>query len=163
MESKSTPPTQPVPEPSRHLWVVADGRRVLGPGWRCPDCDYDLRGLRDPRCPKCGMRFAIRQSTILPASTWYAIALAGLNLASIACLLFFMFAKEPRSSFLPSIPIITAIRFYIALPLSVVFGLVSIFVGVHCAMARSRSWVLILASVVPVVLAILTLFAFVQS
>src|SRR4051812_9296702 len=24
---------------------------------RCPLCDYNLRGLTDPRCPECGHRF----------------------------------------------------------------------------------------------------------
>src|SRR5258706_9238062 len=24
---------------------------------RCPMCDYNLRGLREPRCPECGYRF----------------------------------------------------------------------------------------------------------
>ena len=24
---------------------------------RCPLCDYDLRGLSEPRCPECGHRF----------------------------------------------------------------------------------------------------------
>lgn len=27
---------------------------------RCPLCDYDLRGLSEPRCPECGYRFAWR-------------------------------------------------------------------------------------------------------
>jgi hypothetical protein len=25
---------------------------------RCPLCDYDLRGLTEPRCPECGYQFA---------------------------------------------------------------------------------------------------------
>lgn len=27
---------------------------------RCPLCDYDLRGLTEPRCPECGYRFDLQ-------------------------------------------------------------------------------------------------------
>ena len=30
---------------------------VRGEGHRCPLCEYDLRGLTEPRCPECGYRF----------------------------------------------------------------------------------------------------------
>src|SRR5690348_6555559 len=29
----------------------------------CPLCEYNLRGLREPRCPECGYRFAWRDLT----------------------------------------------------------------------------------------------------
>ena len=29
-------------------------RPELPPGWRCPSCDYDLRGLSGTVCPECG-------------------------------------------------------------------------------------------------------------
>ena len=28
---------------------------------RCPECDYDLRGLTEPRCPECGKAFSSRK------------------------------------------------------------------------------------------------------
>ena len=28
---------------------------------RCPECDYDLRGLTEPRCPECGKAFSSRE------------------------------------------------------------------------------------------------------
>jgi hypothetical protein len=34
---------------------------------RCPACDYNLRGLAEPRCPECGHRF--QWETLLDAST----------------------------------------------------------------------------------------------
>src|SRR5438876_5459084 len=40
----SSPP--PVPE-----WSA------LGEESRCPLCEYNLRGLSEPRCPECGYRF----------------------------------------------------------------------------------------------------------
>jgi hypothetical protein len=32
-------------------------------GIRCPICDYDLRGLVEPRCPECGYRFTWEELT----------------------------------------------------------------------------------------------------
>lgn len=29
-------------------------------GWQCPECGYDLRGLRETVCPECGSRFDAR-------------------------------------------------------------------------------------------------------
>src|SRR5687768_18578285 len=29
----------------------------VGEDLRCPLCDYDLRGLTEPRCPECGYAF----------------------------------------------------------------------------------------------------------
>ena len=40
-----TPPAAPPDAPSLHEAV------------QCPLCDYDLRGLTEPRCPECGYRF----------------------------------------------------------------------------------------------------------
>ena len=41
-----------------------DAENSVGPDWDairhdvpCPLCDYNLRGLRDPRCPECGYQF----------------------------------------------------------------------------------------------------------
>ncbi|MGE3182805.1 MAG: hypothetical protein AB7N71_14335 [Phycisphaerae bacterium] len=28
-------------------------------GWRCRECDYDLTGVGEPRCPECGVRFDV--------------------------------------------------------------------------------------------------------
>jgi ssDNA-binding Zn-finger/Zn-ribbon topoisomerase 1 len=27
----------------------------------CPECDYDLTGLREARCPECGTRYTLDQ------------------------------------------------------------------------------------------------------
>jgi len=51
------------PSPDAAATVPA-GDPAAMPDWaaakepvRCPLCDYDLRGLSDPRCPECGYRF----------------------------------------------------------------------------------------------------------
>jgi hypothetical protein len=43
---------------SAPAWALA-GDLVLG----CPLCDYNLRGLTDPRCPECGYQFQWRDLT----------------------------------------------------------------------------------------------------
>jgi len=35
----------------------ADAAPVSGEAVHCPLCEYDLRGLTEPRCPECGFRF----------------------------------------------------------------------------------------------------------
>lgn len=42
------PAAAPVPPPPAH---------VTRDDLQCPLCDYDLRGLAEPRCPECGYRF----------------------------------------------------------------------------------------------------------
>jgi hypothetical protein len=46
LEIPATPPAFTTPDWSSH------GEKVP-----CPLCDYDLRGLHDPRCPECGYQF----------------------------------------------------------------------------------------------------------
>lgn len=39
-------------KPAPPVWADVDGEAI------CPLCDYNLRGLTEPRCPECGYRFA---------------------------------------------------------------------------------------------------------
>jgi len=50
-DAAEPPPALDVP----HL-AAPDWSAVTGPV-PCPLCDYDLRGLAEPRCPECGYRF----------------------------------------------------------------------------------------------------------
>lgn len=34
------------------------------PGFNCPDCDYDLRGLPDRNCPECGRHFTMSDARL---------------------------------------------------------------------------------------------------
>src|SRR5215207_1118651 len=43
----------PTPQQSGSAGAAADD----GAGLHCPLCDYDLRGLVEPRCPECGHAF----------------------------------------------------------------------------------------------------------
>lgn len=45
---------------------VADRRADRLQSGRCPSCEYNLTGLREPRCPECGT--ALAPSTIPPAA-----------------------------------------------------------------------------------------------
>lgn len=37
---------------------------------RCPNCDYDLRGLTEDRCPECGRRFSSREVATYAETRW---------------------------------------------------------------------------------------------
>ena len=56
-------PVEPVPEdappapPLGHPADSAPPAPAAGDDLRCPLCEYDLRGLVEPRCPECGYRF----------------------------------------------------------------------------------------------------------
>ncbi len=50
-------------------WAWADQVRtgVGGPRIICPKCNYDMRGLDQPRCPECGSRYTLDE--LLAANT----------------------------------------------------------------------------------------------
>ena len=48
--AEGAPPARSAPEPAPDWSAV---REVV----RCPLCEYDLRGLSEPRCPECGFTF----------------------------------------------------------------------------------------------------------
>lgn len=54
MSDTAPSPPAPVPATRQQAAESADPREAV----RCPLCDYDLRGLTEPRCPECGYRFA---------------------------------------------------------------------------------------------------------
>ena len=37
---------------------------------RCPKCDYDLRGLTEPRCPECGEAFSSQEVAAYAEQRW---------------------------------------------------------------------------------------------
>lgn len=49
--------------------VAFDRPSVADSGLRCPECEYNLTGLTDPRCPECGTTFdwdEVRQAAACP-------------------------------------------------------------------------------------------------
>ena len=36
----------------------------------CPKCDYDLRGLTEPRCPECGEAFSLQEVAAYAEQRW---------------------------------------------------------------------------------------------
>lgn len=39
-------------------------------GYHCPNCDYDVRGLTEPRCPECGKTFSTREVAAYKDRRW---------------------------------------------------------------------------------------------
>lgn len=72
-------------------WIAPDAKAKQTQALPCPQCGYDLRGLRSDRCPECGKVLnatAIRQAEHkrdgINDSTWFdakAVAMAGVGLA----------------------------------------------------------------------------------
>ena len=48
--------------------VVVSSTEV--PEYHCPECDYDLRGLTEPRCPECGRAFSTREVAAYEKRRW---------------------------------------------------------------------------------------------
>ncbi|MBU0618341.1 MAG: hypothetical protein KKI02_11535 [Planctomycetes bacterium] len=49
--------------------AAPDGPAAIDTGLRCPECEYNLTGLADPRCPECGTTFDwedVRQAAECP-------------------------------------------------------------------------------------------------
>ncbi len=66
---------------------------------RCPNCDYDLRGLVEPRCPECGQAFTSREVAVYARRRWplrrfFRILL----LATIPWFIAYVFVDEIRGT-----------------------------------------------------------------
>lgn len=59
---------------------------------RCPECDYDLRGLTEPRCPECGKAFSARDVGAYLERRWRLHKVfRTLNLATILWFIAYLF------------------------------------------------------------------------
>jgi RNA polymerase subunit RPABC4/transcription elongation factor Spt4 len=51
----------------RKRWFV-ERRTAALQQRRCPECDYDLRGTPEPRCPECGEAFTVQEWRLTTAA-----------------------------------------------------------------------------------------------
>lgn len=82
-------------------WIERRRRKVPNrPGFRCPACDYDVRGLASLRCPECGCEFTVGEAHLaglrhdpLAAEDWQAIRRSRLTVAICAIVFILSFCS----------------------------------------------------------------------
>jgi hypothetical protein len=143
------PGNPPAPKNPRFRFstpLVHDDGTPIPPEWglRCPQCDYDLTGLSERRCPECGRRFdphaiwvankhrEVGAGFHTPAYVIYGVVLVGLAIC-LPVIRDYPFALIP----LAALPVFELGAFFFNIRVAAVRPIVVALIVIACIIVRA--------------------------
>ncbi len=122
-------------------------------GNHCPNCDYDVRGLTQPRCPECGKPFSTREVAAYKDRRWPPQrSFRALSLATIPWFIAY-FLVDAIHDTLDHVKLSWVTLLFLAIPLQLILATLAI----GALEASSKRWMKRFGAVLAIIVWILIL------